>query len=158
MSSLLDLTTQGDVATISDESRLSTVTLMTPGELYRLWERQNWRAHELDFSVDREQWLASPTEAQEHTTWSLGSFYIGEERVTADLAPFLLAAPPFSLSTKALGLLFLTYVTGAVVTPLAGRGIDAYGHRAVLVGALGLCACGALLPFNEASRRRATAA
>src|SRR4051795_11386539 len=67
--------------------------LMSYGELYALWERQNWRAHELDFSVDREQWLASPTEAQQHTTWSLGSFYIGEERVTADLAPFLLAAP-----------------------------------------------------------------
>src|SRR3954467_1832792 len=67
--------------------------LMSYGELYALWERQNWRAHELDFSVDRDQWLASPTEAQQHTTWSLGSFYIGEERVTADLAPFLLAAP-----------------------------------------------------------------
>src|SRR3954454_14530287 len=67
--------------------------LMSYGELYALWERQNWRAHELDFSVDREQWLASPTEAQQHTTWSLGSFYIGEERGTADLAPFLLAAP-----------------------------------------------------------------
>ncbi|MEA2438902.1 MAG: ribonucleoside-diphosphate reductase beta chain [Thermoleophilaceae bacterium] len=67
--------------------------LMGYGELYALWERQNWKAHELDFSVDREQWLVSPAEAQEHTTWSLGSFYIGEERVTADLAPFLLAAP-----------------------------------------------------------------
>src|SRR3954453_1899802 len=30
--------------------------LMSYGELYALWERQNWRAHELDFSVDREQW------------------------------------------------------------------------------------------------------
>ena len=67
--------------------------LMSYGELYALWERQNWRAHELDFSVDREQWVASPSEAQEHTTWSLGSFYLGEERVTADLAPFLMAAP-----------------------------------------------------------------
>jgi ribonucleoside-diphosphate reductase beta chain len=62
-------------------------------QLYALWERQNWRAHELDFSVDREQWVASPTEAQENMLWSLGSFYIGEERVTADLAPFLGAAP-----------------------------------------------------------------
>jgi ribonucleoside-diphosphate reductase beta chain len=67
--------------------------LMGYGELYALWERQNWKAHEIDFSADREQWLASPAEAQGHTTWSLGSFYIGEERVTADLAPFLLAAP-----------------------------------------------------------------
>ncbi|HEX8074576.1 MAG TPA: SCP2 sterol-binding domain-containing protein [Thermoleophilaceae bacterium] len=67
--------------------------LMTYGELYALWERQNWKAHELDFSVDAEQWATSPKEAQDNTAWSLGSFYIGEERVTADLAPFLLAAP-----------------------------------------------------------------
>jgi len=62
-------------------------------DLYALWERSNWRAHELDFSVDREHWLATPSEAQRHTAWTLGSFYVGEERVTADLAPFLLAAP-----------------------------------------------------------------
>ena len=62
-------------------------------ELYALWERQNWSAHELDFSVDREQWVTTPTESQHHTAWSLGSFYIGEERVTADLVPFVGAAP-----------------------------------------------------------------
>ena len=47
--------------------------LLDYGELYALWERQNWKAHELDFSVDREHWLATPSEAQEHTIWSLGS-------------------------------------------------------------------------------------
>lgn len=62
-------------------------------QLYALWERQNWRAHEIDFSVDREQWVTTPRDAQLHTTWSLGSFYIGEERVTADLVPFVGAAP-----------------------------------------------------------------
>ena len=40
MPSLLDLTSQGDVGTISDESQLSSVTLMTPQQLYELWERQ----------------------------------------------------------------------------------------------------------------------
>jgi ribonucleoside-diphosphate reductase beta chain len=62
-------------------------------QVYALWERQNWKATELDFSVDREQWVITPREAQESTIWSLGSFYVGEERVTADLAPFLQAAP-----------------------------------------------------------------
>src|SRR3954447_3878792 len=62
-------------------------------ELYALWERQNWKAHEIDFSVDREQWVTTPTDSQVHTTWSLGSFYIGEERVTADPVPFVGAAP-----------------------------------------------------------------
>jgi MFS transporter, YNFM family, putative membrane transport protein len=64
--------------------------------------------------------------------------------------PFRLAAPPFSLSTAALGLIFLTYLVGAVVTPFAGRGIDAYGHRAVLVAALGLCGTGALMTLAPA--------
>jgi ribonucleoside-diphosphate reductase beta chain len=67
--------------------------LLSYQELYALWERQNWRAHELDFSVDREQWLVVPAEAQRHTAFSLGSFYVGEERVTAELAPFVTAAP-----------------------------------------------------------------
>ena len=84
---------QGDPAHESEGARRKSGDLLTYGELYALWERQNWKAHEIDFSVDREHWLASPREAQENTAWSLGSFYIGEERVTADLAPFLLAAP-----------------------------------------------------------------
>ncbi len=67
--------------------------LMDYQQLYALWERQNWRSHELDFSVDREQWLTTPSESQQETAFSFGSFYVGEERVTADLAPFVLAAP-----------------------------------------------------------------
>jgi ribonucleoside-diphosphate reductase beta chain len=67
--------------------------LMSYEELYALWERQNWRAHELDFSIDKEQWVVVPAEAQRHTAFSLGSFYVGEERVTAELAPFVTAAP-----------------------------------------------------------------
>jgi ribonucleoside-diphosphate reductase beta chain len=75
------------------ETRRRRGGLMSYGQLYALWERQNWRAHELDFSKDREDWLVSPAESQRHTAFSIGSFYVGEERVTADLAPFVLAAP-----------------------------------------------------------------
>ena len=35
---------------------------------------------------------------------------------------FYLAAPPFGLSTAALGLLFVVYLVGAVVTPTRGTG------------------------------------
>ncbi|MCU1232287.1 MAG: major facilitator superfamily 1 [Candidatus Solibacter sp.] len=57
---------------------------------------------------------------------------------------FYLAAPPFNLSTAALGLLFVVYLVGAVVTPVAGRAIDRLGHRFALVvaftgGATGVC-------------------
>jgi ribonucleoside-diphosphate reductase beta chain len=76
-----------------DASSSDGHALLDYRQLYALWERQNWRVHELDFSVDRQHWLVTPRAAQENTIWSLGSFYVGEERVTADLAPFLLAAP-----------------------------------------------------------------
>ena len=82
----------GDPAHKAERKRTSG-DLLSYEQLYALWERSNWRAHELDFSVDREHWLASPTEGQMHTAYSMASFYVGEERVTADLAPFLLAAP-----------------------------------------------------------------
>ena len=84
---------QGDPAHESEGRRRATGELLDYGQLYALWEKQNWKAHELDFSRDRVQWLATPSEAQQNTMWSLGSFYAGEERVTADLAPFLMAAP-----------------------------------------------------------------
>jgi ribonucleoside-diphosphate reductase beta chain len=83
---------QGDPGHLAERSTRDG-DLLDYGQLYALWERQNWRAHELDFSQDKEHWLATPGEGQESTIWSLGSFYVGEERVTADLAPFLRAAP-----------------------------------------------------------------
>ena len=82
---------QGDPAV--EPGRRQGGQLMSYEDLYALWERQNWRAHEIDFSVDKQHWLATPGVSQLDTMWSLASFYIGEERVAADLAPFILAAP-----------------------------------------------------------------
>jgi YNFM family putative membrane transporter len=48
---------------------------------------------------------------------------------------FYLAAPPFELSTAALGQLFAVYLVGAVITPRAGQLIDRVGHRFALVAA-----------------------
>jgi ribonucleoside-diphosphate reductase beta chain len=91
MPSLLDLTSQGDVATISDESQLSTVTLMTPQQLYELWERQNWQAHTIDFSQDRRDWEHMDDDLRGHLAWNLSSFFIGEERVTTQFSGLVMA-------------------------------------------------------------------
>ncbi len=84
---------QGDPGHDTESGARDGGGLLDYRQLYALWERQNWKATELDFTVDKEQWVTTPREAQESTVWSLGSFYVGEERVTADLAPFLQAAP-----------------------------------------------------------------
>jgi predicted MFS family arabinose efflux permease len=58
---------------------------------------------------------------------------------------FHLEAPPFGLTTAALGWLFAVYLFGAAVTPLAGRWIDARGHRAGLASGVGVGALGSML-------------
>jgi len=58
---------------------------------------------------------------------------------------FLLAAPPFRLSTVALGWLFVVYLVGAVVTPFSGAWVDRYGHRMGIAAAMAIGATGALL-------------
>ena len=58
---------------------------------------------------------------------------------------FYLANPPFSLSTAALGSVFLVYALGVVVTPLSGRMIDRLGHRAGAMIAAGTIAGGVLI-------------
>jgi ribonucleoside-diphosphate reductase beta chain len=91
MPSLLDLTSQGDVGTISDESQLASVTLMTPQQLYELWERQNWQSHTIDFTQDKRDWQAMDAELRGHLSWNLSSFFVGEERVTTQFSGLVMA-------------------------------------------------------------------
>ena len=63
---------------------------------------------------------------------------------------FYLAAPPFSLSTRALGLLFTVYLLGVVVTPLVGGYIDRLGHRAAIAIAFTGCMAGISLTLIRA--------
>jgi predicted MFS family arabinose efflux permease len=58
---------------------------------------------------------------------------------------FYLAAPPFRLSPALLGLIFVVYLAGAAVTPLAGRWLDRLGSQRTLMGASLLAMLGVLL-------------
>jgi len=60
-------------------------------------------------------------------------------------ANFHLARPPFSLSTTGLGLIFLVYALGMVVTPLAGKIIDRVGYRLGACWAIACICAGVLL-------------
>lgn len=58
---------------------------------------------------------------------------------------FHLAEPPFLLRPAALGSIFFVYLAGIVVTPIAGRAIDKYGHRPALAAAIAGSAGGVAL-------------
>ena len=92
MATLLDLTAQGDVATISDDAYLNrTLQLMTPQQLYELWERQQWQSQAIDLERDKEQWAALAEEQREEHLWGLSSFFVGEERVTTQFSGLVMA-------------------------------------------------------------------
>ncbi len=62
-------------------------------ELYYRWERQQWQAQDIDFTLDVGQWNQLPED-----TWStlidiLASFFQGESSVTKSLAPYIIAMP-----------------------------------------------------------------
>src|SRR5256886_9867909 len=62
-------------------------------DLYRRWEAQQWAVADLDFTLDREDWLQATELEKKATLWSHRLFFNGEERVTSTLAPFVWAAP-----------------------------------------------------------------
>ncbi len=69
------------------------VHLPTYRELYYRWERQQWRAQDLDFSPDRKQWEAMSPEERTMRMYGLSSFFQGEACVTDTLAPYVTAMP-----------------------------------------------------------------
>ncbi len=113
------------------------------GVLWRTLPAERYRA--LAAASPRGSWHAHLRHPKLVATDAVGFCMLCTQVAMFTYVPFRLAAPPFSLSTAALGSIFLTYLVGAVATPFAGARIDVYGHRAVLVAALAFCAAGSLL-------------
>jgi ribonucleoside-diphosphate reductase beta chain len=68
--------------------------LLTYAELYALWERQQWATQDIDFTQDRIDWHERISrEARFARMYGLSSFFIGEQRVAAELGPMMRACP-----------------------------------------------------------------
>ena len=93
------LTEREDLRATSDPALLESadrgeVKLLTYRELYELWERQAWRVQDLDFSQDRVDWHERiPPDERFQRMYGLSSFFIGEQRVAAELGPMMRAVP-----------------------------------------------------------------
>jgi hypothetical protein len=63
-------------------------------DLYARWERGNWRATELDFSVDRDDWRDRFSDFERRAAlWNYALFFWGEDAVADNLSPYIDAAP-----------------------------------------------------------------
>jgi ribonucleoside-diphosphate reductase beta chain len=69
------------------------VNLLSYSQLYQLWERQQWRTQDIDFTQDRRDWHNFPEEERFQRMYGLSSFFIGEQRVADELGPMMRAAP-----------------------------------------------------------------
>jgi Ribonucleotide reductase, small chain/SCP-2 sterol transfer family len=62
--------------------------------LYSRWEKENWRASELDFATDRDHWHNTFTELERRAAlWTYSMFFHGEDSVADNLSPYIDAAP-----------------------------------------------------------------
>jgi ribonucleoside-diphosphate reductase beta chain len=64
-----------------------------PLDLYQRWEKQQWSASEIDFSVDRRDWAALHPGVREQLENTFGGFFFGEQAVTDTLSPLVMGAP-----------------------------------------------------------------
>jgi len=76
------------------EEGKAQVKLLDYGQLYDLWEKQQWLTQDLDFSRDRIDWHERiPEEERFQRMYGLSSFFIGEQKVADELGPIMRAAP-----------------------------------------------------------------
>ncbi len=69
------------------------VHLPTYRELFYRWERQQWRAQDIDFSGDRRQWEGMSQDERDMRMYGLSAFFQGEACVTDTLGPYVIAMP-----------------------------------------------------------------
>src|SRR6478752_2742502 len=88
-----DLTATSDPA-LQPAADRGEANLLSYNHLYRLWERQQWSVYELDFTQDRIDWHERiPPDERFQRMYGLSSFFVGEQRVEAELGPMMRAMP-----------------------------------------------------------------
>ncbi len=95
----MDRTERVDFQATSDPALLASADrgeshLLTYEQLYGLWERQQWATQEIDFTQDRVDWHERFDEQERfERMYGLSAFFVGEQRVAAELGPMMRAAP-----------------------------------------------------------------
>ena len=97
--SMTERTDRADFQATSDPAIMESADrgqteLLSYAKLYSLWERQQWAVQDIDFTQDRIDWHERiPEEERFQRMYGLSSFFIGEQRVAAELGPMMRAAP-----------------------------------------------------------------
>jgi ribonucleoside-diphosphate reductase beta chain len=86
-----DFQATSDPAVLESADR-GEANLLSYHELYLLWERQQWRTQDLDFTQDRIDWHERIDADERYARmYGLSSFFIGEQKVAEELGPIMRA-------------------------------------------------------------------
>jgi ribonucleoside-diphosphate reductase beta chain len=89
----IDFRATSDPALLDSADR-GEAHLLSYAELYQLWERQQWATQDIDFTQDRIDWHERIDPEERYARmYGLSSFFVGEQRVAAELGPIMRAAP-----------------------------------------------------------------
>jgi len=97
------------------------------------------------FVASLQQMLHHLRNRQLVATYAVGFGVLFNFIATFTYVSFHLAAPPYRFSPSRLGAIFITYLAGTVLAPLAGRAVNWFGRRAFMLATIGLWALGALM-------------
>jgi ribonucleoside-diphosphate reductase beta chain len=79
---------------LNDSAESAGIQLLDYHQLYQLWERQQWATQDIDFTQDRIDWHERIEPAERfQRMYGLSSFFVGEQRVAAELGPLMRAVP-----------------------------------------------------------------
>jgi MFS transporter, YNFM family, putative membrane transport protein len=127
---------------------LAILGFVVAGALFVWLPPESRRAHRLRGAEHSSSLMEHVRNPQLVATYAIGFCVLFTQVAMFTYVTFHLAAPPFALSTVALGWLFVVYLIGAAVTPFGGLWIDRYGHRAGLAAAMAIGGGGALLTLT----------
>jgi hypothetical protein len=104
-------------------------------DLYRRWEKGNWRATDLDFTQDAVDWHEKFSELERRAAlWNYSLFFHGEDSVTDNLSPYIDAAPreeqKYFLATQQVDEARHSIFFARFMKEVVGRGEDIAGSLA----------------------------
>jgi len=124
---------------------LAALTLAGAILIMRLLPREKSFVRSLGIAASARQMLRHLKNPQLVATYAIGFGILFNFIALFTYVSFHLAAPPFNFSSAMLGTVFVTYLAGAAISPMAGRLLARLGRLSFMLAATAVWAGGCLL-------------
>jgi len=124
---------------------VAAITLAAAAGVVLMLPREQKFSPSQGITASLRQMLRHLRNGQLLATYAVGFGVLFNFIATFTYVSFHLAAPPYGFSPSLLGAIFITYLAGTLVTPLAGRAVNRFGRRGFVLATIGVWMSGVLL-------------